>query len=282
MSHIVAMGDLFLLLGHCTHLFGIYKNDSHWPISVPSVVGTNGFRACRHDLKIDVWSLMCLLEIKKTDLSLKCFGECTKNTYKQMFGLQWFQFRAAAANNTVFSHCYNGAIMAGVDVDDGDAMTQCLHRGWQSESHLLAASHSFLILFVFMHHVCAELTLRHITLCQVMVVLHLDSHIKNYHGFIGLDFSGGGKQKYRNTCCKNKLAVDDFGYFLHVTICYNMLSKWMTLQIVTNVLSPSSMCIEIPDLAWIIVFRWVTALLAPLIHSELTVTFHRGIVCKVS
>lgn len=58
------------------------------------------------------------------DLSLKCSGKCIKvETYKHVFGLQWFKFGAPVANNPVFSHCCHGAITAGVDVDDGDAMT---------------------------------------------------------------------------------------------------------------------------------------------------------------
>lgn len=97
--------------------------------------------------------------------SLKYSGKCTKGkTYKHVFDLQWFKFRAPVANIPVFLHCEDTAIIGGVDVDYGKAMTQCLHSGWQSESHLLAASCSFLVLFVFLQHVCAELTLYHITL----------------------------------------------------------------------------------------------------------------------
>lgn len=100
------------------------------------------------------------------DLSLKCSGKCTKvKTYKHVFGLQWFKFRVPVANNPIFSHCYDGPIMGGVDVDDGDAMTQRLHSGRQGESQLLTASFSFLLLFVLLHHVCAELALRHMNLC---------------------------------------------------------------------------------------------------------------------
>lgn len=57
--------------------------------------------------------------------------KCTKvKTYKHVFGLQWFKFGAPIANNPIFSHCDNGAIMGGMDVDDGNAMTQCPHSGW--------------------------------------------------------------------------------------------------------------------------------------------------------
>lgn len=101
-----------------------------------------------------------------TDLSLKYSGNCTKvKTYKHVFCPQWFQFGAPVANNPVFLHCYDGAIMGGVDVDDGNAMTQRLQSGWQSESHLLTAPCGFLLLFVLLHHVRAELTLHHMTLC---------------------------------------------------------------------------------------------------------------------
>lgn len=94
------------------------------------------------------------------------FRLCTKvKTYKHVFGRQWFQFRAPEANNPVFSHCDGGAVMGGVDVGDGDAVTQRFHRGWQSEGHLLTASCSFLPLFVLLQHVCAEVALHHITSC---------------------------------------------------------------------------------------------------------------------
>ncbi|KAG7243080.1 hypothetical protein INR49_016455 [Caranx melampygus] len=45
-----------------------------------------------------------------------------------------------------------GAIVGGVDTDDGDAMTQRPRGGRQSESHLLTASCTLLLLFVLLQH----------------------------------------------------------------------------------------------------------------------------------
>lgn len=86
-------------------------------------------------------------------------------TYKDVFGHQGIEFRTPAANKTVFSHCDDGAVMGGVDVGDGNVVGQCLHSGWQSESHLLNASFSFLLLLILLQHVCAEVALQHITQC---------------------------------------------------------------------------------------------------------------------
>lgn len=82
-----------------------------------------------------------------------------------MFGLEWFGFRAPAANHPVLSHRYDGAITGGVDVDDGDAVTQRLRGGRQGERHLLSASCSVLLGLVSLQHVCAELPLDHISWC---------------------------------------------------------------------------------------------------------------------
>lgn len=91
-------------------------------------------------------------------------NECVEvYTYKDVFDLLWFEFRAPAANNPVFSSCDHGAITGAVDVDDGAAVTQRLQSGWQAERHLLIASFSFLPLFVLLQHVCTEVALHHIT-----------------------------------------------------------------------------------------------------------------------
>ena len=86
----------------------------------------------------------------KPDFSLKVQKV---ETYKHVFGPQLFEFRAPVANDPVFSHCHDGAIMGGVDVDDGRALTQRLRGGGQSERHLLTAALSFLLLFVLLQHV---------------------------------------------------------------------------------------------------------------------------------
>lgn len=82
-----------------------------------------------------------------------------------MLGLQGLQLRAPEANSTVLSHCYDGAIMVGVDVDNGNAVSQRLRGGWQSKRHLFTAFRTFLLLLVLLQHVRAELTLHHITVC---------------------------------------------------------------------------------------------------------------------
>ena len=70
---------------------------------------------------------------------------------------------APGANGAVFSQCDDGAVMVGADVGDGSALPQRLGGGRQSESHLLAASRTLLLLLVLLQHVSAELTLHHIT-----------------------------------------------------------------------------------------------------------------------
>lgn len=95
-----------------------------------------------------------------------------------MFGPLGFKFRTPEANSTVFLHCYGGAIVGGVDADDGDAMAQRPRRGRQSESHLLAASCTVLLLFVLLQHVCAELALHHMRSfkCSGSGTVHVHSH----------------------------------------------------------------------------------------------------------
>lgn len=86
-----------------------------------------------------------------SDLSSKISGKCTKvQTYKHVFSPLKFKFRTPIANSSIFSHSYDGAIMGGADVDDGNTVTQRLHGGWQSESHLFTASCCFLLLFVLL------------------------------------------------------------------------------------------------------------------------------------
>lgn len=65
------------------------------------------------------------------DLSSKNSGKCTKvQTYKHVFGPLRFKFRTPVANCSIFTHSYDGAIAGGVDVDDGNAVTQRLDGGW--------------------------------------------------------------------------------------------------------------------------------------------------------
>lgn len=85
-------------------------------------------------------------------------------TYKQVSGLLGFKFRTPAAGTPIFSHCYYGAIVGGMNVDNRNPVTRGADSGWQSESHLLLAPRSFLLLFMLLPHVCAELTLYHIGL----------------------------------------------------------------------------------------------------------------------
>lgn len=88
-----------------------------------------------------------------------CSGQ---STYKYVFSPLEFQFRAPRTNSTIFPDGYYGAVMAGVDVDDGDdgeALAQRLHCSRQSKSHLFAASCAFFPLPVLLQHVCTELTL---------------------------------------------------------------------------------------------------------------------------
>lgn len=116
-------------------------------------------------------------------------GKCAQaETYKQVFGLLGFKFRTPVASTPVFSHCYDGAIMSRLDVDNRNPMIKGIHGGWQNECHLVVASCSFLLPFILLQHVCAELTLYHIMLCvrnaSVLLYIIIITFVSVLYGII--------------------------------------------------------------------------------------------------